>query len=238
MELLIPLIIIISAYFLKGLSGFGPALIMIPFLTIIYDPLTAIIITTTLDFLAGLTLVYQIRREISWSFVIPIIFTMGIGASFGAYLLGQLPMDTIRQIMGIAIGLFALYMMFQGNLKPPSKSGVEFLKYPVGLVSGLFGGMLGISGPPLVIYMKLSFSKAFFRTQLIVIFLFGAGWRLVLYHLNRIGLNLEWPLLVIFIIVMILGVFIGNKVHLKISETLFNRLVAVVIFITAIRMLF
>jgi uncharacterized membrane protein YfcA len=237
MELLIPLIIIISAYFLKGLSGFGPALIMIPFLTIIYDPPTAIIITTTLDFLAGLTLVYQIRREISWSFVIPIIITMGIGASFGAYMLGQFPIDTTRQIMGITIGLFALYMMFQGNLKPQSNSGVKFLKYPVGIVSGLFGGMLGISGPPLVIYMKLSFAKAFFRTQLIVIFLFGAGWRLVLYHLNQIGLNLEWPLLIIFIIAMILGVFIGNKVHLKISETFFTRLVAVVIFITAIRML-
>ena len=66
MEILIPVIVILTAYFVKGLSGFGPALIMMPFLTIIYDPATAIITTTVLDFLAGSVLTYQIRHEINW----------------------------------------------------------------------------------------------------------------------------------------------------------------------------
>ncbi len=237
MEIVIPLFIILSAYFLKGLSGFGPALIMIPFLTIVYDPVTAIVVTTMLDFLAGIALIPQIRKEISWSFVIPIIITMAIGATIGAYLLGQLPTNIIRQIMGISIGLFALYIFFLKESDTPANKKAGLLKYPVGIVSGLFGGLLGISGPPLVIYMKLSFAKAFFRTQLIAIFLFGAGWRLVLYQLNHLELNLNWYVLLLFIITMILGVYIGNKIHFKISETLFTRIVAIIIFSTAIGML-
>lgn len=238
MELIISLLVILAAYFLKGLSGFGPALIMIPFLTIIYDPATAIIITAFLDFLAGVVLVPQIRRDISWPFVIPIIVSMGIGATVGAYLLGQLPVDTLQQIMGIAIALFALYLLFQRNSNKQSEVHSKSLKYPVGILSGLSGGLLGISGPPLVIYMKLYYEKTFFRTQLIVVFLFGSGWRLILYYLNQIEMTLDWTLLPIFIITMILGVFIGNKIHIKISEIVFNRLVAIIIFLTAIRMLF
>ena len=238
MEIIVALLVILAAYFLKGLSGFGPALIMIPFLTIIYDPATAIVITAFLDFLAGFVLVPQIRKNIAWPFVVPIIISMGIGAVFGAYLLGQLPVTTIRQIMGIAIGVFALYLLIQknGNQHTTDHSGI--VKYPVGLLSGLFGGLLGISGPPIVIYMKMFYDKAFFRSQLIVIFLFGSGWRLILYYLNQININLDWTLFPIFVITMILGVFIGNKIHIKISEIVFTRLVAIIIFLTAIRMLF
>jgi uncharacterized protein len=238
MDILIPLLVILGAYFLKGLSGFGPALIMIPFLTIIYDPATAIIITALLDFLAGVILVPQIRKDISWHFVLPIIISMAIGASVGAYLLGQLPVDTLRQLMGLAIALFALYLLIQKNSNNPTRGPSEIVKYPVGILSGLFGGLLGISGPPLVIYMKMYYAKTFFRTQLIVIFLFGSGWRLILYYLNQIEMRLDWTLLPIFIVSMILGVFIGNKIHIKISEIVFTRLVAVIIFLTAIRMLF
>lgn len=238
MDIIIALLVILVAYFLKGLSGFGPALIMIPFLTIIYDPATAIIITALLDFLAGIILIPQIRKDISWPFALPIIISMGIGASVGAYLLGQLPVDTIRQIMGLAIALFALYLLIQKNSDNPIRSHSEIVKYPVGILSGLLGGLLGISGPPLVIYMKMYYDKTFFRTQLIVIFLFGSGWRLILYYLNKIEMKLDWNLLPIFIFSMILGVFIGNKIHIKISEKIFTRLVAIIIFLTAFRMLF
>jgi uncharacterized membrane protein YfcA len=238
MDIIVSLLVILAAYFLKGLSGFGPALIMIPFLTIIYDPATAIILTAFLDFLAGAVLIPRIRKDISWPFVVPVIISMGIGAVFGAYLLGQLPVNMIRQIMGLAIAAFALYLLFQKNSNHQTEGQAGFIRYPIGILSGLSGGLLGISGPPIVIFMKMFYDKVFFRTQLIVIFLFGSGWRLILYYLNKIENSLDWRLFPIFIVTMILGVLIGNKIHIQISEKVFNRLVAIIIFVTAIRMLF
>jgi uncharacterized membrane protein YfcA len=237
MDIVLSLLIILFAYFLKGFSGFGPALIMIPFLTIIYDPVTAIIITTLLDMLAGVTMTVQVKNEIAWSFVTPIILTMAIGAGFGAYLLGQLPMTTIQTTMAIAIGVFAGFIFFQKNNGTVTSTKRAYLKYPIGAVSGFLGGLLGISGPPLVIYMKLMFAKSFFRTQLIIIFLVGSAWRFVLYMMNRLEPNLNYYYLLPFILVMLIGIFLGHKVHVKVSETIFNRLVAAIILVAAIRML-
>jgi uncharacterized membrane protein YfcA len=238
MDILIAAFIIISAYFLKGFSGFGPALIMIPFLSLIYDPATAIIVTTSLDFLAGLILIYQVRNDIKWSFVLPVILMMAIGAIFGAYWLGKLPVHVLQQIMGTVIALFALYILVHKEKNFDEKSHQEILRYPVGLVSGIFGGLMSISGPPMVIYMKMFYRKTFFRSQLIVIFLFGAGWRLILYYINNIQLSIDFAYLPLFILFMISGVFIGNKVHIRVSELVFSRIVAVVIFITSLKMIF
>jgi len=237
MEILIPVIVILTAYFVKGLSGFGPALIMMPFLAIIYDPATAIITTTVLDFLAGSVLTYQIRHEINWRFVIPIIIMMSIGAALGAYLLGKLPVNTIKQIMGVVIIIFALYILIAGDTHSKGKKKYDNLKYPVGVLSGFLGGLLNISGPPLVIFMKICYPKSFFRSQLIVIFLFGAAWRLVLYYINNITLNLNLNMILLFILVMLAGVIIGHKTQLKISDKFFNRIVAGIVLVTAIRML-
>jgi len=51
-------------------------------------------------------------------------------------------------------------------------------------------------------------------------------------------MTLDWTLIPIFIVTMFMGVFIGSKAHIKISEKIFTRLVAIIIFLTAIRMLF
>ena len=44
-------------------------------------------------------------------------------------------------------------------------------------MGGIFGGLIGMSGPPLIMYMKQAYRKDFFRTQLIVATkdLFGAA---------------------------------------------------------------
>ena len=238
MDLLFPIAIIILAYFVKGLSGFGPALIMIPFLTFFYDPATAIVVTTLFDFLAGIILFYRVRGQINWRFILPIIIMMSAGAVLGTYLLGALPETMIKQVMGAVIGSFAIYIMSGRENGADKKLKRQWPKYPVGLLSGILGGFLGMSGPPLIIYMKLNYTKNFFRTQLIGIFLFGAGWRLILYYLNEIPWHLDWHSLIVFLPAMFLGVFAGDRVQLKISEVLFNRIVAGIVFITALKLLF
>lgn len=238
-EILFGALVVIFAYTIKGLSGFGPALFMIPFLTILYDPTTAISVTTLLDVIAGSFLLYTVRKEVNWSFVFSIFVTFSVGALLGSLLLGNIPTFWLKKLIGVVIIGFALVILLQKNEKQiRTTKNDKKSKYPVSFLSGFMGGLISMSGPPLVIYMKLYFKKSFFRTQLIAIFFLGASWRYILYKLNNIPMDLPDSHLIIFFLIMILGMLIGRKIHLKIKELTFNRIVAVLLFIPAINLLF
>ena len=134
--------------------------------------------------------------------------------------------------------VFAIVMLVQGNnniKEQKSKSGIWHI--PISLLSGFLGGMLSISGPPLVIYLKLFYNKLFFRTQLIAIFFFGAAWRLLLYQLNDIPVNLSLPKIMLFTVIMGFGLWLGNHSQLKVGESKFNKIIAFILFIPAINLI-
>ncbi len=235
METSAAIIVVLAAYFVKGLSGFGPALLMVPFLSILIDPPTAIIVTALMDFLAGGFLLPSVRKELNLKFILQIFGALAIGAAAGTYLLGRIPVIILEKFIGTSILIFVLLIVFQKNSET-IHTGPGW-RYPVGFLTGLLGGLLGISGPPLIIYMKMHYAKSFFRTQLIGIFFLGTGWRFLLYQVNRIEMNLSLPLLGVFVGVMVIGLVLGSKVHLRVSEILFNRIVALLITIPAINLL-
>jgi len=240
MEYLPAVIVVLAAYFIKGLSGFGPALLMVPFLSILIDPPTAITVTALMDFLAGALLLPSVRKNINWKFVLQLFSTLAAGAVAGTYLLGEIPVLVLEKIIGSAILVFAILIMIQKNENHRSRESRErsWWRYPIGFLSGLLGGLLGISGPPLIIYMKMHYAKTFFRTQLIGIFFLGTGWRFFLYQVNRIEMHLTLPVLSVFVGVMIVGLILGSKIHVRVSETVFNRIVAGLIIIPAVNLIF
>ncbi len=239
METALGIIVVLAAYFIKGLSGFGPALLMVPCLSILFDPPTAIIVTALMDFLAGAFLLPSVRKLLQWKLVLQIFGSLALGAVIGTYLLGVLPVLLLKRIIGATILIFVLMILLQKDTYAQNNTAEDasIWRYPVGFLSGLLGGLLGISGPPLIIYMKMRYPKAFFRTQLIGIFFLGTGWRFMLYQLNRIEMNLSLTVLSLFIGVMIIGLLLGSRIHLRVSEILFNRIVAVLITIPAVNLL-
>jgi uncharacterized membrane protein YfcA len=237
-ELIIASLVVFAAYFLKAFTGFGPAMIMIPFFTLLFDPGTAITTTTIFDFLAGLILLISVRKQIQWKFVFSIFASLAFGAIFGSLLLGNVPDYWIKKIIGITIFIFVLILLFQkdGNSVKIKNQKIQSLKYPVGVFGGFLGGFIGISGPPIIIYMKMLYEKSFFRTQLIGIFFFGAGWRFILYRINNISFNLEYHEIGIMLVIMLIASWIGTKLHFKVNEIIFNRIVAVLLIVPALNL--
>lgn len=239
-EIVLASFVVFAAYFLKAFTGFGPAMIMIPFFTILFDPGTAITAATLYDFLAGSILFISVWKQIKWKFVFSIFCSLAIGAIFGSFLLGKVPESLIKQIIGITILVFAIIILLQknGNVERKKSKKIQSLKYPVGLIGGFLGGFIGISGPPIIIYLKMLYKKTFFRTQLIGIFFFGAGWRFILYRINNIQFNLDFNAIGVFFIIMIAAVWVGTKLHFKVNEIIFNRVVAVLLLIPTINLIF
>ena len=238
-EIIIASLVVFSAYFLKAFTGFGPALIMVPFFTLLFDPGTAITSAAFYDTLAGFILLISVKKQIQWKFVFSIFIALAIGAIFGSVLLGTVPDYWIKKCIGLTILIFALIILFQknGNSDLKERKNLQRLKYPIGTLGGFLGGFIGITGPPIIIYLKMLYEKSFFRTQLIGIFFFGAGWRFMLYMLNDIEFNLEYYAIGLFFIIMVVASWVGTKLHVKVNEILFNRIVAILLMIPSINLI-
>ncbi len=228
------------AYFIKGFSGFGPAMVIVPSFTLIKGAPTALTTSAFLDSLAGLLLIGSVWKDINWRFVWPITISISIGSFIGSNLMVTIPVALLRRLIGTCIFVFVGYLLFSQNSNGANstKKQPPFLGPIMGLLSGTLGGIVGMSGPPLIAYMKYYYSKDFFRTQLIVIFLVEKFVRLMVYGSHKLLPTSEWLGLAIYIPFFLVGLWIGNHFHAHVSEKQFNRLVAVILVLPAIRLLF
>lgn len=231
---------VFTAYFIKGFSGFGPALILIPSLTLLFNAETAISASTYFDIIGGIILFISVRKTIDWKFVIPITLLLFIGAYFGANLLKTISIQLLEKIIGYGLILFSLILILQTDNedKPVKQSNLKrIISLPFALIAGFSGGMIGITGPLLVIYMKLNYDKDYFRDQLIAIFAFGAIWRFGLYRMHGIHFEMNMIVIIVLTIFMLIGMWLGQYLQLKVDEKNFTRIIALILLIPAISLL-
>ena len=239
MEIIFGILVIIVAYFVKGFSGFGPALIIVPFFAILYDPTSALVIAALFDFFAGLILVYTVRKDIKWSFVLSIFIVLGVGVVAGSLLLDQISVEVLKKLIGAILLVFSLLILFQSNGDlVKDKQKYKFLKYPSAFMGGFLGGLVSMSGPPIIIYMKMMYEKSFFRTQLIAIFVLGTGWRYLLFIYHHVPMNIPLQSLVIYFFCLLTGLWLGTHLHVRVNEVVFNKVVAMILLIPAFVLLF
>lgn len=237
--LLIPITLL--AYSIKGLTGFGPALIIVPFFTAIIGVQYALPASAIFDAVAGLLLLITVYKKISWKFCLPLMLTMAIGSFIGANAVFWVPRGLIIILIGVSILSFAIYLWIQQPRKQ-LKGNTENKKVLTGAAiagffGGISGGLIGMSGPILVVYLKYFFPKDFFRNQLIVIFLAENLVRTFIYYKGGLLGFQESKFLFLCLPVLILGLWIGNILHMHISEKLFNRVVSLILILVSIKII-
>jgi len=234
------LVLVFLAFFVKGFSGFGPALILVPVFSMLYDPQTAISVAALFDCIAGPLLLWSVRKKIDWKFVIVVFIVLSIGAFIGVRLLAYLSTAGLKQLIGAAILIFVGLLFFQNNTSRKTfqeNKWAGWAKYPFSFIAGLSGGLLGITGPPLVIFMKFTYDKEYFRNQLIAIFTLGAFWRFFLYQTHRIQINISMIGLLLMVVVLLAALWLGNYFQSRADETKFNRIIALILLLPALNLL-
>ncbi len=195
---------------------------------------------TLLDFIAGTLLLISVYRKIDWKFVFPVLMVFFPGAYLGAHILNTASVFLLRKLLAIFMfGFIALIFWNSSSERAPKQLIVKTpLKLTLAFLAGFGGGLIGISGPLLVIYFKLAFSKSYFRTQLIAIFAFGAAWRLFLYHSFHTSFTFSPFQVLLFVGTMLLAIFAGSKFHLQVDPRKFDRAVALILVLPSIALLF
>ena len=138
---------------IHGYTGFGGALIIIPVLTFLFNPIQAIGMVGIITIFGAAQLARETAHQVKWPELVPICLGIAAFAPVGAWLLYHIDADLIRRPMGGFILIFALILLSgwsyggkRGNLQSAL----------VGVMAGGINGLTGVGGPPLGLYFLSS----------------------------------------------------------------------------------
>ncbi len=161
--------------------------------------------------------------------------TLMIAAS--AQLVVVLPDRFLFALLGVAIAGFGLSQLAGWRARFP-KGRDRQVQVSVGLLGGFFGGISGIWGPPVVMYLLASNVP---RVEMVraqsLSFLFGAL-VMVLAHLNSGVLNgVTLPVSAWLVVPTVLAMFAGYLVQDRLDQGLFRHLTLIVLVLAGLNLL-
>jgi hypothetical protein len=209
------------------LFGFGSGLIALGLLALVFPSVQDIVVVILLTALpAEIFVAWTSRREIAWRQVALIGAGVVAGVPIGTWILraGQ------ANFLIVLLGAF-LIVTGAAFLALPSHWRVRWPHWtapPVGLLGGVLSGMFGTGGPPVIIWYRLAGAdKAAFRGNLMAIWMLVSLTRLPSYGVaGLLTAPRLWSGLAVLPAVL-LGGWIGHRIHLEIAERTFQKAVAV-----------
>ncbi len=133
----------------RGFSGFGGAMVLVPILAATHGPQTAVPVLVLTDFVLTLPLAWVARRRCAWREILPLTSGYALALPLGiAVLLVADPTLLTR-----ATGLLVLAMAAAMALGLRREAGASRRAAAgVGLASGFLAGSTGVGGPPIVLF--------------------------------------------------------------------------------------
>ena len=225
-SLLFPASIIFFAYLIRGVAGFGSALIAVPLLALSM-PLTIVVpLIVLLDYMGSASQGINNRECIRWNEILPLLPFSLVGVAVSLYLMESVNPEMLSLTLGGFVIVFAVYQLL------PMKPGQASRK--ISVASGFFGGfvgtLFGTGGPFYVIYLNLRhLDKSSFRASFAAIFLIDGAMRLAGYALKGFYTLEMLGYLALAVPVAGLGLFFGGKIHTALGRETFVKLISILL---------
>jgi uncharacterized membrane protein YfcA len=212
-------LIVLCAFFIFGVSGFGSSIVAVPLLVQIYPLKVVVPMMVIIDICASLYIGRKSSgeaniQELKWLFPFSLM-----GMVLGIFLLVQAPSEPLLLILGFFAAINGTRVLVQRNVEfrdPISK----WWAAPFGFFGGAFTALFATGGPIYVSYLGLRISnpKVLRATMAFAIFML-TFLRLTLMLVT--GLILSWQVIglsICLIPVAFLGIWTGTHVHTKLSN--------------------
>ncbi|MBW2526579.1 MAG: sulfite exporter TauE/SafE family protein [Deltaproteobacteria bacterium] len=213
------------------LLGFGAGLIAVGLLALLLPEIQdVVVVLLLLNLPAELYVVRQTVRAVSWRSVLTLCAGIAVGVPVGTLLLQRTRPDIILLILG------ALLIVAGGAfLRSPGRAAIRWPPWvapPTGLLAGILAGTFGTGGPPLILYYQLAgISKRAFRANLMAIFLLITCVRVPAYAVAGLITGERLHATLWMLPAVVLGAYLGNRIHLRLSEAIFRRTVSVALMV-------
>jgi uncharacterized membrane protein YfcA len=221
------ILILVTAYTFRGVTGFGSGLIAIPLLVLILPISIVIPMMVLLDFVASVSHSIKHREVAEWKIIYPLLPFTVIGVLIALFIFKTVDTNLLVKSLGVFILLFALYSLISPK---PHKQGSKLWVAPAGMFGGLVGTLFGTGGPFYVIYLQLrQLDKAAFRATVASIFMIDGGIRVGGFALSGFFNHQTLLLTALGLPIMGLAMYIGGHIHTSISQTTFHRAIGILL---------
>ncbi len=154
---------------LRGFTGFGFSLSAVPLLSLVMPPSQAVPIALILQFVVSLGGLRTATTLCDWRSVRWLALGAVIATPVGVWALMLLPPAPVRMVIAVLVAS-AVVVIARGVRMNLSSSPAPVIGF--GLLSGIFNGLTGIPGPPVVAYyLAAPIETSVARASMIVFFL-------------------------------------------------------------------
>lgn len=230
--------VIVVSYAVRGSAGFGG--VTVPLLVWVMSLKLVVPMVTFLGLLSSAVILRTNLQHVRWPALWRVMPFCLLGVLVGLYFFKTLDAHTLARALGIfvvAYGLYALWITWHpiAKVNPPLWLATPVAGSVAGFVGTMFGSMAGMF---FAIYLDLlKMEKIAFRATVAAI-LFGLGLFRGLGY-AAVGSYDRETLIVCFaaVPIMLIGVWIGNRIHANLNDTAFKRLVAVILIASGLPLL-
>ena len=218
--------VLLLAYMVRGIAGFGSGLIAVPLLAFMFPVQIVVPVVVLLDYIGSASQGLKNYKQIAWREQVPLVPFSLIGVALGLTLLKSLTSATLTDALGVFVIVYAIYQL----LPLPELRGSRLFAVPCGLFGGGVGTLFGTGGPFYVIYFGLrSLDKSEFRATFATNFLIDGAIRLAAYA--AFGFFEPDVLLasIAALPIVALALWSGGHVHTTMSREGYARIISVLL---------
>ena len=222
-EIYFVVFVVLVASIIRGFNGFGFSATCISGFSFILPAIEIIPIILALEVIISIFMVPYVWNKIDWNFVFKLLIGIAIGSPIGLYLLKYLSSDvTHLSVCGLVI--FFSFSLMKGYEN--KKIDNSYAKMFTGIISGTLNGLTTLGGMPVALFLLVTSTQpAVIRGSLAALFFLTDIYAFVLSSVAGIvditTIYRTLPL----IIVLPIGVYIGDKFFVKSKEETYRKVV-------------
>ena len=223
LEIYFIIFIVFVASIIRGFNGFGFSATCISGFSFILPAIEIVPIILILEVFISIFMIPYIWNKIDWSFVFKLLIGIAIGSPVGLYLLKYLSPETTHLYVCVIIIFFSLLLMKGYSNKNINNDQSKIF---TGIISGTLNGLTTLGGMPVALFLLVTnIQPAVIRGSLAALFFLTDVYAFILSFfggiIDMITIYRSLPL----IMILPLGVFIGNKFFIKSKEQLYRKVV-------------
>ena len=228
------IIVLIASYALRGSTGFGGFAAM-PLLALVIPMKVLVPVWTLLTISSSATLFGKDRRHVSLPMILKILPSCTLGIALGLYLFKTLDAAWLTRGLGALVSGYGFYALWQtrgGKAGHPPRAIATAASFLAGAVGTVFGTMASLF---FAVYMDaIRVTKEQFRGTLAALMMTLAVVRGIGYWVVGEFGRESLLLFAIALPFMLIGIYLGDRIHTGMSETTFRRVVCAVLILSGL----
>lgn len=226
-ELAFAVLVVFFACTVFSAMGFGIGIVGLPFLFLMFDPATSIILLNVMALPVVILVVIRNREHLRPREIVPIVIAGIVGALIGGWVLAMLDIAEYKNIFGIAVLVIIIALTVGGMFRMPFRMPRASILGPLcGFLVGLFITGIGVGGPLLVLYfISQKWGRQPTRAGMALYFIFMGTALIVSYGINDLYTPARTALLLVSIVPAILAALLGDRIARSLTDVVWRRAV-------------